>query len=54
MGAHTDVTDDSFFLLLFYISQKFSFHDPVKLCFFIYKMDHAQIDIIRLQPCQQV
>ena len=54
MGAHADMTDDSFLLLLFHIGQKFSFHDPVKFCLFIYKMDHTQIYIICLQPCQQV
>ena len=46
MGTHPDMADDSFLLLFFYIVQKFSFHNTVKLCLFIHKMNHSQIDII--------
>ena len=41
-------------LLFFYIGQEFALHDPVKLCFLIYKMDHSQIDIIRLKPGEKI
>ena len=54
MGAHSDVTDHSLFLLLLHVSQEFPFHDPVKFRLLVHKVDHAQIDVVRAQAGQQV
>ena len=54
MGAHADVADDAFCLLLLHIGQEFPLHDAVELRLLVHEVDHAQVDVAGAQPLQQI
>ena len=54
VGAHADVADDPLGLELFYIVQEGPVHSPVPVGLGVHKVDHAQVDIVGLEPFQQV
>ena len=54
VGAQADVADDALCLLLLYIGQELSLHDPVELGLLIHEVDHAQVDVVGAQAGEQV
>ena len=54
VGAHSDVTDDSGFFQFLDIGNKFAGHDLFKFIRAVNKVDHAQINVIRLHSCKKI
>ncbi len=54
MGAHADVADDAPLFLPLYIGQKLPFHHLAELLLAVHKVNHAQVDVVRLQPGEQI
>ena len=54
MGAHADVADFSACLQLFHIPDVRPVHKRIPVGFLVHKVNHPQINVICLKPCQQV
>ena len=48
------MADHASVLLLLYIGEEFSLHDPVEFLLLIHNVNHSQINIVCLKPCQKI
>ena len=54
VGAHADVADDALFLLLLHVLEKFPLKHAVEVLLRVHVVDHPQVDVVGLQPGEQV
>ena len=52
VGTHANVADHTLFLLLLHIGQKLPVHHLAELRLTVHKVNHSQVDVVRLQASE--